>query len=177
MSDFYTDPWDGSTVTFAPSDYTNDSLLSLNNDWSATNSLVYNLQNENTDYYPGLNSNPAPTAGTDFSWQSAVDYGLKTASQLVGAYGSILGIQGKAQDAQFGQYLKGAQIDIMKTQVASQADIAKIRALTDANIAKISANAAGSGANLAALGGSQSSLMLYLTIAGLVFTFIQVIKK
>ena len=131
---------------------------------------------QSTDTSPSYNfSNP--TSGSSFDLSKGIDYGVKLANTLVDGYGKVVGIQGKVQDQQFNQYLKSAQIDIMKTQVGSASEVAKIKAITDSNVAKIYGNAAASGANLAALGGNQNSLMLYLTIAGVIFTFIQVIKK
>lgn len=141
---------------------------------TSNNDLSFALQ-QTSDSTPVYNFETPAASSWDFT--KALDSGVKLANQLVDGYGKVIGIQSKVQDQQFNQYLKGAQIDIMKTQVGSASEVAKIKAVTDQNVAKIYGNAAASGANLAALGGNQNSLMLYLTIAGVIFTFIQVIKK
>lgn len=141
---------------------------------TSNNDLTFALQS--TDSSPAFNFNN-PTSSLSFDLSKGIDYGVKLANTLVDGYGKVVGIQGKVQDQQFNQYLKSAQIDILKTQVGSSSEVAKIKAITDQNVAKIYGNAAGSAANLASLGGTQNSLMLYLTIAGVIFTFIQVIKK
>lgn len=109
--------------------------------------------------------------------KSTFDYGLKVADQLIAGYGKILGLEGQVQDAQFNRYLKSSTMDLAKIQVGGQLDVAKLKAETNSNVARIYANSAGSAAGLANMGQTPSSLMLYLTIAGVLFTFIQVMNS
>lgn len=109
--------------------------------------------------------------------KSIFDWGLKSADQLISGYGKILGLQGQVQDQQFNRYLKTSQMDLAQTSIQGQLDVARIKAETNSNVAKIYANSAGSAANLANVGQTPSSLMLYLTIAGVLFTFIQVMNS
>lgn len=117
------------------------------------------------------------TSGLLDTSKSVLDWGLKSADQLISGYGKILGLQGQVQDQQFNRYLKTSQMDLAQTSIMGQLDVAKIKAETNSNVARIYANGAGSAANLANVGQTPSSLMLYLTIAGVLFTFIQVMNS
>lgn len=109
--------------------------------------------------------------------KSVLDWGLSSANQLISGYGKVLSLQGQVQDQQFNRYLKSSQIDLAQTQINGQLDVAKLKAETNSNVARIYANGAGSAAGLANMGQTPSSLMLYLTIAGVLFTFIQVMNS
>lgn len=118
-----------------------------------------------------------PTDSILSSSKSVFDFGLKAADQLISSYGKVLGLQGQVQDQQLNRYLKSASMDLAKIQVGGQVDVAKLKAETNSNVARIYANSAGSAASLANMGQTPSSLMLYLTIAGVLFTFIQVMNS
>lgn len=150
--------------------------LSSYYDWSTNNVPA--------GYLPQASNAPAasssglsmsmPSASTFDSILSSVtkgiDYGLKTVATFKNA-----DLQMKSLDLQ--QYLAESKMGIMATQAGSAVEVEKIKAAAQSNLARTYQNAAGSTANLAAMGGTSSSLMLYLTIAGVLFAFIQVIQS
>lgn len=163
------------TPSFGPSESSLGSgLYEMPASEYASPAYVTASENMGSDTFSGASwANSAPISAT----KSVLDWGLKSADQLISGYGKVLGLQGQVQDQQFNRYLKTSQIDLAQTSIQGQLDVAKIKAETNSNVARIYANSAGSAANLANAGQTPSSLMLYLTIAGVLFTFIQVMNS
>lgn len=100
------------------------------------------------------------------------DWGLKVS-------GTVFAANNAAKDQQLNNYLKKAQVDIFQTQARSAQNVAGLNAQTQANLAQMRINAANTGAVGANLGTAMgnNSLMLWLTIAGVVFAFVQVVNS
>jgi hypothetical protein len=171
MTGFYSSPW-------GPTESSLGSGLSdtPTNDYAPAPSVAYDSASSfmTGNTVSGASSPSATFLGTT---KSAFDFGLKAADQLIASYGKVLGLQGQVQDAQLNRYIKSSSIDLAKIQLGGQLDVAKLKAETNSNVARIYANSAGSAAGLANMGQTPSSLMLYLTIAGVLFTFIQVMNS
>jgi hypothetical protein len=167
MDGFVSDPWSFSNDSFS---------LSSDIDTGAIISNVYGpaydtaVMNSGSDTFGGWSW---PSGGADKFLDSitkGIDYGLKVSGAL---RAGDLAVQNQGLQT----YLAQSQMDISRTKAASAAEVAKIQATTQSNLSKMYSNAAGSGANLASMGGTSSSLMLYLTIAGVLLAFIQVMNS
>lgn len=159
MTGFYTSPWSMPTSEAFP--------LSTDIDVPAIVESAAADSNA-SNYFSGwsLPSSEAITTGI----KNTVDYGLSIGNSLLTGYG-------KLQDMELNRYLKTAQVDILQTQAAGAVDVAKLKATAQNNLAKVYSNSTGSAASLASMGQTPSSLMLYLTILGVVFAGIQIINS
>lgn len=159
MSGFYTSPWSMPTSEAFPLSQDIDIPAIVESSAAESNS---------GNVFSGwsIPSSDAITSGI----KSTVDYGLSIGNSLLSGYG-------KLQDMELNRYLKTAQVDILQTQASGAVDVAKLKATAQTNLAKVYANSSGSAAGLANMGQSPSSLMLYLTILGVVFAGIQIIKS
>lgn len=173
MTEFYSDPW-GDSVTpdlvDSYSDWSPSAVISDGPSYTETPSYVTATSGDN----PNLSFNwSMPSADAIFkSVTTALDYGLK-------AYGQISAINNSVKDVELNNFLKKAQIDIFKTQAIGATNVNSINAKTAANIAQTRANLSNTAAVGANLGASvnNNSLMLWLTIAGVAFAFIQVVNS
>lgn len=120
---------------------------------------------------------PKFTGGSTIDWGKTIDQGMNAINFGLKTYGSILAADNAVKDAQLNRYIKGAQIDIAKMQSNSAVEVAGINARTQANIAQTKANLAGSAALGARLGQDNSSMMLWLTVLGLVFAAVQIARS
>lgn len=101
--------------------------------------------------------------------KSIADWGLKATETALKTYGQF-------QDQDLNRYVKTSQVEIAKTNALTAQDTAKLLGQAKVQSAQALANAAKSGAGLTALGQNPNSLMLYLTILGVVFAGIQIMK-
>lgn len=165
MDGFYNDPW-GVQDTYSPL-YGENTVSDIIQS-AAESTAVGSMGDSNFGGSWSL-----PSASTIDSLlgglQKGIDYGLKVS-------GTLRAGELAQQNQGLQSYLAQQQMSIARTNAQASADVAKINAQAKQNFAMMGANAAGSGANLAALGGTSSSLMLYLTIAGVMLAFIQVIN-
>jgi len=102
--------------------------------------------------------------------KSLADWGLKATETGLNMYG-------KFQDQDLNRYVKTSQVEIAKTNALTAQDTAKLLGQAKVQSAQALANAARSGAGLTAMGQNPNSLMLYLTILGVVFAAIQVMNS
>jgi hypothetical protein len=113
-------------------------------------------------------------SGSDFlgAIKDITNFGLASYSTLTNA-----NLQMK--DSNLKNYLAQAQLDLTKTQIGGQLDVAKINATAAENLSKAKAYAANTLATGANLGNAMgnNSLMLWLTILGLGFGFLQLVRK
>jgi len=102
--------------------------------------------------------------------KSIADWGLKATETGLNMYG-------KFQDQDLSRYVKTSQVEIAKTNALTAQDTAKLLGQAKVQSAQALANAAKSGAGLTAMGQNPNSLMLYLTILGVVFAGIQIMNS
>ncbi len=102
--------------------------------------------------------------------KNIADWGLKATETGLNMYG-------KFQDQDLNRYVKTSQVEIAKTNALTAQDTAKLLGQAKVQSAQALANAAKSGAGLTAMGQNPNSLMLYLTILGVVFAAIQVMNS
>lgn len=170
MDWFVSDPWGASGDSFP---------LSSDIDTGTIVSDIYSpaydtaVMNSGPSFFSGWEWPSGSASGFLDSLTKGIDYGLKVSSTI--RAGDIA-----MQNQGLQSYLAKSQMDIARTNAASAAEISKIKAVSQSslqsNLGRMYSNAAGSGANLAAIGGTSSSLMLYLTIAGVMLAFIQVMN-
>ncbi|HLO62903.1 MAG TPA: hypothetical protein VK165_08050 [Azonexus sp.] len=174
MTGFYNDPWSFST----PGNLYDSPILQDTN-----YSVDYNQPAVGMDVLPAVTTNEptvftsaAPSTSSNVDWlksaTGAIDYGLKVMQTGLAA-------KGQYQDQSLNAYLKTAQVDIARTQAGAAMDVARLNATTAEKVATLRANAANTGAVAANLGRDMgnNSLMLWLTIAGVAFAFVQVIQS
>ena len=102
--------------------------------------------------------------------KNTLDYALKLSDSVLKSYGSL-------QNQQTQRYLATTQADIMRTNAQTSQEVARLTGQAKVQGAQMIANAARSGAGLTAIGQTNSSFMLYLTILGVVFAGIQILKS
>ena len=175
MDGFYQDPW--ATYDSPLSDSYIDwvpEVVAENNQPAYVNTPSYVTaadsanQNAITTYsLPSFSSDGFLSGLKNFT-----DWGLKVS-------GTVFAANNAAKDQQLNNYLKRAQVDIFQTQARSAQEIAGLNARTQSNLANMRINAANTGAVGANLGAAMgnNSLMLWLTVAGVVFAFIQVVNS
>lgn len=167
MNGFVSDPWSFSGDSFP---------LSSDIDTDVIVSDIYSPAYDTAIMNSGNNSVSGwswPTGGASGFLDSitkGIDYGLKVSATI--RQGDLA-----MQNQGLQTYLAQSQMGIARTNADSAAEVAKIKATAQSNLSKMYSNAAGSGANLASMGGTSSSLMLYLTIAGVMLAFIQVMNS
>jgi hypothetical protein len=178
MDGFYTDPWGAYDTPLSDSylDWVPD-VVSQSNDTPA-----YSNAPQSVTLLDTTASNPISSSGwTTPSFngdsflkglQNFTDWGLKVS-------GTVFAANNAAKDQQLNNYLKRSQVDIMQTQATSAQRVAGIQATTAGSLAMMRANAANTGAVGANLGAAvgNNSLMLWLTVAGVLFAFIQVMQS
>lgn len=174
MTGFYNDPWSFST----PGNLFDSPLLQDTNysvDYSQP-AIGMDVLPAVTTSTPSVLTNTSPSTASTADWlrsaTGAIDYGLKIMQT---------GLNAKAQyqDQSLNSYLKTAQVDIARVQAGAAMDVARLNATTAEKVATLRANAANTGAVAADLGRSMgnNSLMLWLTIAGVAFAFVQVLQS
>ena len=174
MSGFYTSPWDFST----PGNLYDSPVLQDTN-----YSVDYNMPAAGSDVIAATNTTQAniftsanPSTSSSADWlktaTAGIDYGLKVMQTGLNA-------KSQYQDQSLNAYLKTAQVDIARVQAGAAMDVAKLNATTAEKVATLRANAANTGAVAANLGRDMgnNSLMLWLTIAGVAFSFVQVMQS
>lgn len=102
--------------------------------------------------------------------RSTLDYGLKLADSVLSNYA-------KLQNLQTARYLNTAQADVFRTNAQTSQEVARLQGQAKIAANQAMANAGRSVAGLAAMGQNQGSFMLYLTILGVVFAGIQIVKS
>lgn len=174
MSGFYNDPW-----SFSPPGNLYDSPVLQDTNYS----VDYSQPAIGMDVLPAVttdtpavftNANPSTAPSVDWlkSATGAIDYGLKVMQTGLNA-------KSQYQDQSLNAYLKTAQVDIARIQAGAAMDVSRLNATTAEKVATMRANAANTGAVAADLGRSMgnNSLMLWLTIAGVAFAFVQVLQS
>lgn len=105
------------------------------------------------------------------SIQKAADWGLK-------AYGTLITTEMAKNQMKASNYLNTAQIDILKNKSASDVEVSKLNATTNRYIAQAKAAGALSAQNAMNFGTQGGGgVMLWLTVLGVVFAGIQVMKS
>lgn len=102
--------------------------------------------------------------------KNIADWGLKATETALKTYGQF-------QDQDLNRYVKTSQVEIAKTNAETAQETARLMGQAKVQSAQALANAAKSGAGLTAMGQNPNSLMLYLTILGVVFAAIQVMNS
>ena len=115
-------------------------------------------------------------SGSSWTLGNFIDTGLSGVNYGLAVYDRITAANDKRRNSQLNDYLSRGSYDIAKTQIAGQVDVAKTNADVSRLLAQTRANLAGSAASAAQLGQSPNSLMLYLTILGLVFAGLQLYR-
>jgi len=138
-----------------------------------------------SDYWPdassttiasGSNSSPSSWNLGNFAdntlsgAKSFVDYGLKVGETALNAYGKLQGLE-------LQNYIGKSQVDIAKMNAMTAQQTNALMGQAKVQMAQTAANAAKSSANLAALGQTPNSFMTYLTILGVVFAGIQIMRS
>lgn len=175
MSGFYNDPWsfsDAGNLYDVP--VLQDTNYSVDYSQPAIGMDVLPAYTTNT---PNVFTSPAPSSSSNPNdWlkaaTSVVDYGLKVMQTGLAA-------KGQYQDQNLNAYLKTAQVDIARTQAGAAMDVAKLNATTAQKVATLRANAANTGAVAADLGhaAGNNAIMLWLTVAGVLLAFVQVMNS
>jgi hypothetical protein len=164
MDGFYTNPWGA----------TDSGDLGLGGDISISDVIpdasLTNVAAESVGSTPFVSSAPSSSSWNIGDAFKVADFGLKV-------YDKILSYDNQVKDAQLNRFLKTAQMDIFHTQAQSAQEVARIKATGDQNLAAIYRNAMGTGAQIANVGQSNNSMMVYLTILGLVFAAIQIMNS
>lgn len=165
LTGFWTDPWGGVGQMFDPSSTTNFVGGESGNvaDVAAANF---------TQQIAPADTTPMTTAGFLSVLKDITNFGLASYSTLTNA-------NLKMKDSNLRNYLAQANLDLNKTQIGGQIDVAKINATANENLAKArayTANTLGVAGNLGQAVGN-NSLMLWLTILGLGFGFLQLVRK
>lgn len=121
---------------------------------------------------------------TDSAWNfsmpsasSVIDTGFKAVDWGLATYDRITNAQAKVENSQLNAYLAKSSADLARTQINGQLDIGRLNAQTGVQLAQARTNAASSLSGIAAVGQNPNSLMLYLTIIGVLFAGIQVWKS
>lgn len=174
MSGFYNDPW-----AFETPGNLYDTPILQNTNYSTD----YSQPAVGMDVLPAVttdtptvftSANPSTSSTSDWlkTATASIDYGLKVMQTGLNA-------KSQYQDQSLNAYLKTAQVDIARTQAGAAMDVAKLNATTAEKVATLRANAANTGAVAANLGRDMgnNSLMLWLTIAGVAFAFVQVLQS
>lgn len=177
MDGFYSDPWASYDSPLADSyiDWVPEVIADAAPAYESSPAYV-TAQNSFADSNVIAASNWSPPSFNGDGFLSGLknftDWGLKVS-------GTIFAANNAAKDQQLNNYLKKAQVDIFQQQAASAQQIAGLNAKTQANLATMRINAANTGAVGANLGAAvgNNSLMLWLTVAGVVFAFIQVVNS
>jgi len=102
--------------------------------------------------------------------KSTLDYGLKLADSVLSSYA-------KLQNMQTARYLNTTQADVFRTNAQTAQEVARLQGQAKIAANQAMSNASRSAASLASLGQNQGSFMLYLTILGVVFAGIQIVKS
>lgn len=168
MSGFQSDPWGPSASSWSMGGSSGLFAADLPS-YVDTPSYVTAVDNSSTSTPWSMPS----ISGNDFlgGFQKAVDWGLKVSGSVIGA-----NIAAKNQELQ--SYLAKSQFDIAKTKVLSDVELAKQNAVTNRYVAQARTAAALSGqnaVNFGTVGGSGA--MFWLTVLGVVFAGIQVMKS
>lgn len=165
LTGFWTDPWGGARQIFDPSSTTN---FVGNEGGSVTDVAASTL----TQQIQPANTQPMTSGGFLSSLKDITNFGLATYSTLTNA-----NLQMK--DSNLRNYLAQANLDLNKTQIGGQIDVAKINATANEKLAQARANTYGTLGVAGNLGQSvgNNSLMLWLTILGLGFGFLQLVRK
>lgn len=177
MDGFQTDPWASYDSPLSESyiDWVPDPVVTEEPAYVSSPPYV-TAQNSFADSNIIAASNWSPPSFNSDGFLSGLknftDWGLKVS-------GTIFAANNAAKDQQLNNYLKKAQVDIFQTQASSAQRVAGLNAQTNANMAQMRINAANTGAVGANLGAAvgNNSLMLWLTVAGVVFAFIQVVNS
>lgn len=178
--DFYADPWAtyDSPLSDSYTDWVPEVIADETPSYMQTPSYSTAMSNASETSY----SNPVSSSGYQIpafspagfldGLKSITDYGLKVS-------GTLFAANSAAKDQQLNSYLKRSQVDIFQTQAKSAQQVAGLNAQTQANLGQMRINAANTGAVGANLGTAvgNNSLMLWLTIAGVAFAFIQVLNS
>lgn len=127
----------------------------------------------------GVENNSGPNISTYISpsanslsggVKNTLDYALKLSDSVLSSYA-------KLQQQQTNRYLGTVQADILRTNAQTSQEVARLNGQAKILGAQTLTNAARTGAGLASFGQNQGSFMLYLTILGVVFAGIQVMKS
>ena len=102
--------------------------------------------------------------------KSTLDYALKLGDSVLSSYAKLKNLETQ-------RYLNTAQADVFRTRAQTDQEVARLTGQAKIAATQAMANAGKSAASLASLGQNQGSFMLYLTILGVVFTGIQLIKS
>jgi hypothetical protein len=125
-----------------------------------------------TNQIKPADTSPMTSGGFLSSLKDITNFGLATYSTLTNANTQM-------KDSNLKNYLAKAQLDLSKTQIGGQLDVAKLNATAANNLATAKAYAANSLGVAGNLGNAvgNNSLMLWLTILGLGFGFLQLVRK
>lgn len=174
MTGFYSDPFGPSASSLGSGLY--GDITSADTPYYMDTAPVISSQE-----YTGGNTAPlsapasAPTAfnlnDALSSIQKAADWGLK-------AYSTLITTDMAKNQMKASNYLNTAQIDILKNKAASDVEVSKLNATTNRYIAQAKAAGALSAQNAMNFGTQGGGgVMLWLTVLGVVFAGIQVIKS